>query len=813
MAEGAMESIHTLLDVCAKIIEYIQQVNDGSSERIRLMTEIFSIKGILECLIATVKGAEAAPELWLGTIRSISQKGGPLDSLQEVLISVRDQLRQVISAKGLERMGDNHFWRFKKEVEERLKVIDKQKLLLTLALGNNHAILSPQNDTRAISGDVATISADDDEASSEYCYSPLSEQGSIRLLRLMPHEDEKAIIQCQLFEYPLQKLSEEHLYEALSYVWGSKDDCRRVCILSDDEESNYPTAQMKRGFDLRSCLPTRKNGHLLVTANLHAALLHLRGRLVERILWIDAICINQTNNYEKGQQVQLMAKIYAKANRVIAWLGEAPDNNNQALEAIRKAAETAVEEQSTSGAIDEMNEQAITTLLQRPWFQRIWVLQEVAAARHILIKYGPTEIDGYVFCSGLSGLNLSYKTSPDFQGLILPAIYLIRGAIFRPRCKGDEINSSSTFSLNIRPLVELVDMYHTHKATNRLDKVYALLGMSSDDPSEAGLLANYNTSWGEVFRKLVKFFLSDQMSVSTWDDKEVAVIEGKGYVLGKVSSVDNTRDHKQCVRITWWYASKGIDTFYFTSAKPVQEGGVACLLKGASKFTIVRLLCSEFSTIIMIAAPPTYYLRGWLTSITTFPDDLLLVWDWYERRKLQDGEGSEYLLNNREVPHCPRTECQCQNYLYKSARLWNFALLLNKMERYTDARKNLRDAVEFYMNGMALRGIDKTFPDHSPWRKTDEEVLRVLDLLSKTIGAEYPKYGQTPLFWANRNRHETIVQLLLRKKEVDVDLKDNKNWTPLFWAACSGHKAIVQLLLDKGADIQAKDNYGRTLLF
>ncbi|KAI0486036.1 hypothetical protein F4859DRAFT_502444 [Xylaria cf. heliscus] len=811
-----MVSIRTLLEVCSKIIKYIQQGKDDSNERIRLMMEIFSIKGVLESLIETVKGAEAAPELWSETIRSINQKGGPLDILQAVLITVHDELGRVASAKGLERMGESYFWPFKKkEVEERLRVIDRQKLLLVLALDDDRAVLSIQS-------------------ASEYYYSNLSEQGSIRLLRLMPHEDEKAIIQCQLFEYPLQKVGEgAHLYEAVSYVWGSEDNRQPICIQSDDKGGNYPTAQMKRGFDLRSYLPTRNNGRLLVTANLHTALLHLRDRFVERILWIDAICVNQENKDEKGQQVQLMAKIYAKANRVIVWLGEAPDNN-QALEVIREAAQ----EQSTSVAIDKVDEQAILTLLKRPWFQRIWVLQEVAAARHVLIKYGPTEIDGYVFCSGLSRLNLSYKKSPDFQGLILPAVYLIRGAIFRPRYKRDEIDLSSTFSLKVRPLSELVDMYHTHKATNHLDKVYALLGMSSDDPSEAGLLANYNTSWGEVFRKLVKFSLSNQVSVSTRDDKEVAVIEGKGYVLGEVSSVrrDNTPDDRQHVEISWKDASnnfepKGIHNPHFTfqaSAKPVQAGDIVCLLQGASKPTIIRLW-GDFWTIIMIAAPPTDDLQNWLTSVTTFPDDLLLVWDWHEHQNLQGREDAKYLMNNRGVPKCPRTECQCQDYLDRSARLWNFGLILNRMERYEDAGKNLRNAVQSYMTGVALRSVDKTY--HGPWRKTDEETLRVLDLLSTTMGAKYPEYDQTPLLWAAEEGHEAVVRQLLKKalswaakegheaviqqlldKGANIEVEDKYSWTPLIWATKNGYEAVVQLLLNKGANIRAKDKDGRTAL-
>jgi len=197
----------------------------------------------------------------------------------------------------------------------------------------------------------------DNEASSEYHHSPLSEQGSIRLLRLMPHEDEKALIQCQLFEYPLQKLGEgTHLYEALSYVWGPKHNEQLIYIQSDDK--------INRRFPVR--------------ANLYAALSHLRDRFMERTIWIDAICINQKDHDEKGRQVQSMAKIFAKASRVIVWLGEAADDSDQALVDIRMAAE----EQHTNSAIDETHQQtnqpAILKLLERPWFQRIWVREQTS---------------------------------------------------------------------------------------------------------------------------------------------------------------------------------------------------------------------------------------------------------------------------------------------------------------------------------------------------------------------------------------------------------------------------------------------------
>jgi hypothetical protein len=184
----------------------------------------------------------------------------------------------------------------------------------------------------------------DDNGNNKDHYSPLPPgNGNIRLLRLMAHTDEIARIECQLFDYPLQGLGDgTHLYEALSYVWG---------------DPNNPPSIFINGHDLP------------VTKNLYLALLCLRDRFIDRILWVDALCIHQKDNKEKGQQIRLMAEIYSKASRVIIWLGEEEKDSNLALEQIHLAAD----DTSTKPLLNKLNKQAIRTLLQRPWFNRIWV--------------------------------------------------------------------------------------------------------------------------------------------------------------------------------------------------------------------------------------------------------------------------------------------------------------------------------------------------------------------------------------------------------------------------------------------------------
>lgn len=184
-------------------------------------------------------------------------------------------------------------------------------------------------------------------------YSPLPE-GSVRLLRLLPHPDQSSRIECDLSVYNLLDSETAHPFDALSYAWGSADSSKSIWI--NDRE-------------------------YIVWANLHAALLHLRDCFVDRNVWVDAICIDQKNTTEKSQQVQSMAKIYAKASCVIVWLGEAAATSNQALEDIRMSSS------QISTAMDKTNKRAILDLIERPWFQRIWVRRRARSTLPLPTEY------------------------------------------------------------------------------------------------------------------------------------------------------------------------------------------------------------------------------------------------------------------------------------------------------------------------------------------------------------------------------------------------------------------------------------------
>lgn len=194
----------------------------------------------------------------------------------------------------------------------------------------------------------------------EFVYPALPEEPDVtRMVHLLPHADRNAPVECKLFDYDLSgKDGNSHAYEALSYCWEGNN---------------------------RSNLIALNGCELGVTKNLYAALQHIRDRQIPRTLWIDAICINQDDNDgefgEKTKQIPLMGSIYAKAGRVIVWLGDGREDGEKALQWINFLASR--ENISTGGFMeDQLPKDFITDhaiacskLLQRDWFRRVWVRQ------------------------------------------------------------------------------------------------------------------------------------------------------------------------------------------------------------------------------------------------------------------------------------------------------------------------------------------------------------------------------------------------------------------------------------------------------
>ncbi|KAM5354574.1 hypothetical protein ACJ41O_001221 [Fusarium nematophilum] len=139
-------------------------------------------------------------------------------------------------------------------------------------------------------------------------YAPFDlERAGFRLLRLQAGT--QGSVECHLFQAYLDEPEDIMPYEALSYAWGDKG--HREAVIVDDHV-------------------------IFITRSLYDALQYLRMPSEDRILWIDALCIDQNNIIERGHQVGHMSGIYGKAERAIIWLGPVNKEASLLLSAVNK---------------------------------------------------------------------------------------------------------------------------------------------------------------------------------------------------------------------------------------------------------------------------------------------------------------------------------------------------------------------------------------------------------------------------------------------------------------------------------------------
>jgi hypothetical protein len=280
----------------------------------------------------------------------------------------------------------------------------------------------------------------------------------------------------------LRKISlvdcEKQSYEALSYCWG-------------DEEYPFPIL----------C----HDGLMWVTMNLYMALRRLQESNLPRFLWIDAICINQTDLEEKSWQVRQMGDIYRNAVRVLVYLGGEKHNSRllenfipQLLrtEELMKAAgvtKTAFamsrSEKRQFGIPALWNVPAIRALgaiQHRDWFARVWVIQEFLLAKEVTVICGNWEIPWSSFEAAIKFADALHLT------VVLPWTDSALGYCSRLMA-GQNIWAEDP---EPKPLDALLTLHYVARATNPRDHIYALLGLAVDGQD---IEIDYSKSVEDVF--------------------------------------------------------------------------------------------------------------------------------------------------------------------------------------------------------------------------------------------------------------------------------------------------------------------------
>jgi hypothetical protein len=269
---------------------------------------------------------------------------------------------------------------------------------------------------------------------------------------------------------------------------------------------------------------------LYITKNLHDFLLRERKLPGRFPLWIDAICIDQKNHPERQLQVAMMADVYSRASKMIIWLGEAEHESDSAFTLIRMLHEIFYDEKfnrninnreprMNSAMLGAMREHPVTTphssawmalgkLMERPWFRRTWVIQEVVLSARCEVICGGRNISWDELVHAVSQImlyeirhftaptgDIGYFRAGDSGWLTVGVLKDITDRL--P-------------SLNLSWTLRSLPLFY---ATDPRDKIFGVLGIIKD-AKELQVRVDYNVSISKLYLGVTRSIIEKERSLS-----------------------------------------------------------------------------------------------------------------------------------------------------------------------------------------------------------------------------------------------------------------------------------------------------------
>lgn len=217
-----------------------------------------------------------------------------------------------------------------------------------------------------------------------------------------------------------------------------------------------------------------------------------------RNIWVDAICINQADIEERNHQVHIMRRIYLKAASVIVWLGPESKPSRAAIDLIvecnRSGSERLLDHKE--GAL-----RGLPDIFLRSWWKRIWIVQEVVAARELVIFCGH-HILPWSFVSRVCGEIRRKEYSQEEKSQFL------RNSGYRNFTALNDFRRDR----GKMTLTKYLQCTRDYEASDWRDKLYALIGVASDISPE-DIVPDYNKSPETIFRDLVRFLVTRRRSL------------------------------------------------------------------------------------------------------------------------------------------------------------------------------------------------------------------------------------------------------------------------------------------------------------
>ncbi|RBR25721.1 uncharacterized protein FIESC28_01474 [Fusarium coffeatum] len=286
-------------------------------------------------------------------------------------------------------------------------------------------------------------------------YEPLNaDRDCTRLLRIEVAKDGDRIV-CTLFTVAF---GDRPKFDALSYMWGDGKAERSITV---------------NGVDYG------------VRQNLWDALHYLRKHVPNTDYWIDAICINQKDVDERNGQVRMMHHIYSRAQTVVVWLGKSYAEYETALPDLKAlqhqipSSQSAAPGEPADAARNSPAERSLARKLYSDnYWKRLWIIQEIAQAQKIKVCFGNSATEWKLFTHFM----IMHNFGSD-------------GPIRLERQREEKYSGSNT-------LLELLRRHRDAECQDRKDKVYGLVGMTSD---ARGFLIDYKKSSFERWTEVMEF--------------------------------------------------------------------------------------------------------------------------------------------------------------------------------------------------------------------------------------------------------------------------------------------------------------------
>ena len=294
----------------------------------------------------------------------------------------------------------------------------------------------------------------------QFEYGPITTPNDIRVLFVLPVDDPADPLECVLVHEELCKAQ----YQALSYTWGdSSKMCKFLC-----------------------------NGMVHhITENLHSALIAIRETVRRNAIspvWADAICINQADLKERESQVKIMKDIYKSAFITVVWLGGTKEQSAKVFDTMDMLHEACQNpsfqellqrDELDFGVLDHIslgdtklqvpwdNRKELGIFFSRPWFERIWICQEVAMSEETFVHYGG-RIRPWSYCVSTAYCmqQLHWKHSQ-------------RGSFYLNALQIDGYRVGARNGSGLG-LLELLTGSRQFRSTEPLDRVFGLYGLIGD---------------------------------------------------------------------------------------------------------------------------------------------------------------------------------------------------------------------------------------------------------------------------------------------------------------------------------------------